>query len=346
LKGLELIVFKANYPAWLVLEIGADSLDPQYISKLTKWVKPDIAVFTSFAKIPVHVEFFGSRENLFKEKMAVLEAVKREGTVIVNFDDQELFEAAKALETNLLSFGFTGGAVMASQYKVMTEQSGNGTVPVGISFKASTTDDHAMIAVTGSLGRQQVYPMLAALSVGQVLGLKFADMAAALAAHDGPRGRMKLIQGIKGATIIDDTYNSSPVAVAEGLETLKHIPDVNRKIAMLGDMMELGKHSGEAHREIGVLAAKSVDMLVAVGIRSRRMAEAAIDAGLSEKNVFQFDDSQEAGAFVQNHIEAGDVVLIKGSQSTRMERAVKEIMAEPLRAAELLVRQEQEWEDR
>ena len=94
---------------------------------------------------------------------------------------------------------------------------------------------------------------------------------------------------------------------------------------------------------MGVRAAKFLDVLVTVGFRSRKIAESALDAGLSEKNIYQFDSSSEAGAFLQNHIHEGDVILLKGSQSTRMERAVKEIMAHPDQAEKLLVRQDEEW---
>jgi UDP-N-acetylmuramoyl-tripeptide--D-alanyl-D-alanine ligase len=108
-------------------------------------------------------------------------------------------------------------------------------------------------------------------------------------------------------------------------------------------MMELGRHTSEEHRKAGVLAATACDILVTVGLRSRTLAESAIDAGLEEDNVLQFDTSAEAGKYIKDIIQAGDVILVKGSQSTRMEKVVYEIMAEPERASDLLVRQEEEW---
>jgi UDP-N-acetylmuramoyl-tripeptide--D-alanyl-D-alanine ligase len=157
---------------------------------------------------------------------------------------------------------------------------------------------------------------------------------------------MHLVDGIKGSLIIDDTYNASPIATTEALNTLQTLEKAKRKIAVLGDMMELGAHSSEAHKEIGTLAAKSCNILVAVGIRSRRIAEAAMDSGMSEKNIYQFDSAPEAGNFIQNTIAEGDIILVKGSQSMRMEQVVKEIMAEPEQAGKLLVRQEEEWTKR
>jgi UDP-N-acetylmuramoyl-tripeptide--D-alanyl-D-alanine ligase len=158
---------------------------------------------------------------------------------------------------------------------------------------------------------------------------------------------MNLIKGLKGSTIIDDTYNSSPVAVESALNTLKDLKITSgRKMAMLGDMMELGKHTVEAHKEAGILASQSCDILVAVGLRSRGLAESAIDAGLDEDSVLQFDNSVEAANYVKNIIEAGDIILVKGSQSTRMEKIVKEIMVESNQASDLLVRQDEEWKKR
>jgi UDP-N-acetylmuramoyl-tripeptide--D-alanyl-D-alanine ligase len=159
---------------------------------------------------------------------------------------------------------------------------------------------------------------------------------------------MRIIPGLKGSLIIDDTYNSSPHATRAALETLIDIPKVKRRVAVLGDMLELGKFSVEAHKEIGKKAAECCDQLITVGFRSRGIAEAAIDAGLSEKKVRQYEhgESRRAGKELESELGPGVVVLVKGSQSMRMEHAVKEIMLDPERAPELLVRQEEEWLER
>ena len=163
----------------------------------------------------------------------------------------------------------------------------------------------------------------------------------------GRRGGMRIIPGANGSTIIDDTYNSSPAAALAALDTLKEIkmPDGARRIALLGDMLELGKYAAEAHRNVGTRVATSADMLITVGFRSRAAAEAALDAGASDLHVRQYEqhESRRAGEELRNELREGDVVLIKGSQSMRMERAVEALMAESERAANLLVRQEPEW---
>jgi len=157
--------------------------------------------------------------------------------------------------------------------------------------------------------------------------------------HETQPGRMKIIEGIKGSTIIDDSYNSSPVAVNSALRTLGDIETKGRKIAVLGDMMELGEYSSDEHKKVGEMATNTCHMLVTVGLRSRDTATGALNAGMKEENIFQFEDSQKAGAYLQNIIEKEDVILVKGSRwAMRMERTVEEIMARPERADELLVR--------
>ena len=186
----------------------------------------------------------------------------------------------------------------------------------------------------------------AAAAVGAALHKPLGDIAGALESYDPPPGRMRLVRGIKNTLIIDDTYNASPAATAAALTTLGMITTKGRKIAVLADMMELGRHSTEEHRKIGEQVAKHADMLVTVGFRARDIAAAALDNGMPDNAILQFEDSGKAGAELQNLIKEGDCVLVKGSQSMRMERVVEEIMAEPDRAEELLVRQDAEWKKR
>jgi UDP-N-acetylmuramoyl-tripeptide--D-alanyl-D-alanine ligase len=157
---------------------------------------------------------------------------------------------------------------------------------------------------------------------------------------------MRLIRGIKDTLVIDDTYNASPAATIAALETLAMIAPKGRKIAAIGDMLELGRHSGEEHRKIGAEVAKTTDYLVTVGFRARDIAQGALDAGMPDENILQHEDSGKAGHELAEMVQAGDCVLVKGSQSMRMEKVVEELMAEPERAEELLVRQDAEWKKR
>ena len=146
--------------------------------------------------------------------------------------------------------------------------------------------------------------------------------------------------------IIDDTYNSSPTACELALSTLSEVKYGGRKIAVLGDMLELGRFSSEEHEKIGALVPRTADMLLTVGIRARKIAEAALAAGMDEEHILQYEDSQRAGRELQALLKSGDVVLIKASQGIRAERIVEEIMAHPDEASSLLVRQDTEWINR
>ncbi|TSC83453.1 MAG: UDP-N-acetylmuramoyl-tripeptide--D-alanyl-D-alanine ligase, partial [Parcubacteria group bacterium Gr01-1014_17] len=152
-------------------------------------------------------------------------------------------------------------------------------------------------------------------------------------------GRMRLLYGINGARIIDDTYNSSPVAVAEALSALFNLQTTGRRIAVLGDMLELGDLSKTEHQKMVEEAVRIADAVWLVG-------ERATGTGIASQKIRAFTDSRAAGEALRAELRAGDVVLIKGSQGMRMERAVERVLAEPSRASELLVRQEKEWRNR
>lgn len=159
-------------------------------------------------------------------------------------------------------------------------------------------------------------------------------------------GRLRPLAGIKGSLILDDSYNAAPASVIAGLEALEQFTPgelKDRRIAALADMAELGSLSEAEHRKIGERVAAAADLFVAVGPQMKFAIEAAIAAGMPEDKTIWFKDSVEAGRYLDRILETGDVVLVKGSQSQRMERLVKDILAEPSKAKELLVRQEDRW---
>ena len=157
---------------------------------------------------------------------------------------------------------------------------------------------------------------------------------------------MRLLQSSNDAIIIDDSYNSSPVALHEALRALEELRVRGKKIAVLGDMLELGNYSTDAHKKAGKKTAEVVDLLITVGIRAREIAKGAHREKLYKRSIFEFDSLEQVSEKLKSILEPGDAVLIKGSQSMRMEKIVEEIMAEPERKKELLVRQDKEWLNR
>lgn len=340
-SGMVTALFQRKPADWFVLEIGADR--PGDIERITHWIRPDIAVINKIGNLPVHVEFFASPEEVAKEKSFLAKALKTNGTLVVYADDEHALKIRDSVKRRSYSFGFDDKAdIVASNYQI---QYGSKR-PVGISFKVGFDGKILPVMLKGVLGRQHVYPALAAIGTAVAAGLNIVSAIEALRDHKSPNGRMRLIQGVKDSILIDDTYNSSPAALNEALNALHDIAAASRKIAVLGDMRELGTYSRAAHLAAGKEAARVCDLLLTVGEGGMIIAEGALDAGMKDDHVRQYSDAVEAGKELQNLIQPNDTILIKGSQGVRMEKIVEEIMAEPETAGVVLVRQEAEWKKR
>jgi len=344
-KGLRLILVRHDYPEWLVLEMGVDR--PKDMEKLTAWIKPDAAVITMAGEVPVHIEYFERREDLLKEKAKLAKAVKEGGYAILNGDDESVFKIKEKTKANTVCYGFSEGLdIVASNYHVLFKEENGRSVPEGVTFKVDYKGNIVPVRLKGVFGRQAVYTALAAFGVGGVFGLNLIEMSEALSRrYKSPPGRLKFIEGINGSFIFDDSYNSSPVAAAAALDFLEDVR-AKRKIVVLGDMMELGKHTIDEHKKIGRMLKGKVDMIFTVGPRSKFSADEARAVGFNPENIFVFSNADEAKAVLRDKIKEGDLILVKGSQSTRMEKIVEEIMARPEEKGKLLVRQEKEWLNR
>ena len=342
LRGLDLVIFKHSYPQWLVLEVGADH--PGDIKKITQWLLPDVVVVTRFGEVPVHVENFKSRADLITEKGYLVQALKKEGVLVLNHDDTDTMKFKEKAKAKCLTFGMHEGAdiVSSNVVSIYTKKEGK-DFPHGLNFKINVDGNCVPVTLNNVLGDQHIQPVLAGVAVGISQQMNLIKITDALMGHIPPRGRMNLVEGIKNTLIIDDTYNASPTATTQALLTLKNTKASGRKIAVLGDMLELGRFSAEEHRKIGVQVASFADMFVSVGLRMQGARDGAIASGMSLTSLFEFGDSKSAGEFLQNQLQPGDIILIKGSQGVRMERAVAEIMAHPEERETLLVRQEGEW---
>jgi UDP-N-acetylmuramyl pentapeptide synthase len=202
--------------------------------------------------------------------------------------------------------------------------------------------------VRGAVGIPQLLAPAAALATSIALGFSPKDAFKGLEAYTPPPGRARLLRGKEGSILIDDTYNASPSAMEEALATLALVAcavPAARRVAVLGDMLELGRYSRDEHEKIGKLARERVDLLITVGPRARAIANAAIEAGMPDEAVQSFETSDEAAPQVTARIGAGDIVLVKGSQSVRTEKIVDALLAD-YADRELLVRQDKDWKRR
>jgi len=339
-----------SYPKLLILEVGSDH--PGDIAKLTKWLTPDIAVITRLPEVPVHVEYFDSPESLRKEDALIVSALKEGGVYIANADDvhsRALIKETSARNIRSISYGFERSATIhATKLTVRYAKNGGEEGPVGMQFDVRWEKEKFPVYITGVIGVQVSTAVLAALAVGVARGVSMLRMTEALYTFEAPRGRMRIIGGKFGSTIIDDTYNSSPVALEVALNTLKELKG-KRKIAILGDMLELGAYAHDEHWKAGMYASTFLDELITVGVRAEWIAEAAKSAGLAENHIHIATDSIAAGKIMLEMLKGGDIILAKGSQGTgenmiRIERAVKMLMADEGDAKNVLVRQEEEWQ--
>ncbi len=345
LEGFMLLIKKNIYPEYLILELGADR--PGAIKNITKWISPDVVIITRLPDVPVHVEAFPNVDAVIEEKRALAESVKKDGILILNFDDTKVMELKEKIKVKTINFGMNSGAMLqASNEELWYENKENQKQIKGMNFKLEYDGNALPVSVSNIVGINHVYAALGALSVAYALNLNMIDSIQSMKNYITPPGRLHLLSGIKGSLIIDDSYNSSPVACESALITLKNIEVTGRRIAILGDMLELGKHTLAEHEKIGEITKDYCDILITVGVRAEHMYEGAMRAGFPKQNLFHLDEAQQAGLFIQNNILPGDLILIKGSQGMRMERTVLELMANPEDFETLLVRQDKEWLNR
>ncbi len=343
--GAKLIFNTSQYPKVLVLEIGADH--PNDIKRVAKWLRPDITVITKVGDKPVHVEFFDSPAQVFEEKSALARAVKSGGTAVLFADEPKIVALGDELKTKGIfvdTFGFAESAtVKGSEYAPHYEMVDGIQVPTGFTFALTVGTEKKVITVKKVIGQTFMYPLLAAVAVAQVRKIDLNAVIENINAYEAPKGRMNIIAGKNGATLIDDTYNSSPDAVFAALDTLSGLQCSGKKIAVLGDMMELGQYSADEHRAVGKKVVGIADVLVAIGPRTKTLVEETLANGMKSDAVIWYPSSADAALELSGSISAGDLVLIKGSQSPRLERVTKALMVDPTQAESLLVRQEKEW---
>jgi len=335
-----------NYPKILILEMAADK--PGDMDYLTDMVQPKIGVITSIGDS--HIENFGSLEKIKEEKFVLVKTIDHHGWAVLNIDDQRLKSLLGETKAKILTYAIDNEAeVSAKEIKLIFISSLEEKDQLGINFKLINKGSFTPVFLPNVISKAGVYAALAAAAVGVIKGMNLVEISQALKKYSPPNGRMRLLYGIKNTYIIDDTYNASPAASILAVETLTGIPKEGEenKYAVLGDMLELGEFSQAKHEEVGrAVAENKIDKLIVVGERSRDIARGALNSGMEKDNIFHFAATEQAGKFIQERIKTGDIILVKGSQGARMEKVVKEIMAEPLRAKELLVRQGKEWNDK
>ncbi len=344
LKGFWLFIWPHKYPKWLVLEVGIGKQGD--MKKTASWIKTDAVIITAIGETPPHIEFFNSRKHLIDEKSQLIKTLKQDGLLVLNADDEAVLEMKNKSKHRLVTYGFNKDSnLLASGDSIFYGEKGE---PEGIIFRVDEGGSSFPVVIGGVFGKNHVYASLATLAFSSGLKFNMVNAISSLKNYDVPPGRMRLLKGINGSSIIDDTYNSSPLACESALKTLGDIKrevgnESERKIAILGDMLELGRHTSEAHNNIGKIVKEKANILIVVGPRAKTIKEGAVEAGMSKENIFEFLNSDEAGKFVKTFVQKNDIVLVKGSQGMRMEKVVEVILFDQKNKEKLLVRQDEEW---
>lgn len=288
-----------------VLEMGF--YVPGEIKFLCDLALPSIGVVTNIGT--VHAERAGSQEEIARGKAELVESLPPEGTAILNYDDPLVRPMAEKTRANVFYYGLDPKAHLWADHI-------EGMGLEGIRFRLHSHNEVLQLRVP-LIGRHSVHTALRAAAVGLADGLSWDDIVTGL-----QKGHMQLrlvaIHTKNGALILDDTYNASPQSTMAALNLLAELE--GKKIAVLGDMLELGQYERKGHHMVGVRAAQVCDELVAVGQRGKMIAEAALGSRLSSDQVTWFETVPEVIEYLKGHLSEGDVVLLKGSHGLRMDK--------------------------
>ncbi len=299
-----------------VLEMGMYTVGD--IAMLCRLAQPHIGVVTNVG--PVHLARAGSMERIAQGKAELVQALPADGVAVLNRDDSIVTAMATKTQARVFTFGLNPAAdVWAS---AVTSEG-----PGGIRFRLHYQDEVLQIKVP-LLGRHSVHTALGAVAVGLVEGLNWEEIITGLQDVQAQL-RLVLVPGIQGITLLDDTYSASPQATLAALNLLADlpVPPGARRIAVLGDMLELGDYTETGHRKVGQRAADVVDILVTVGPNARWVAEEALNSGMAAAAVWAVDRSSDAVQVLPALVRPGDLALVKGSRALHMEEIVTALSA-------------------
>ena len=290
-----------------VLEMGMNHF--REIAYLASIGRPDVAVITNIGTM--HIEHLGSMQGILQAKLEILEGMQENGRIILNGDDQLLWNRHKLYPVHTRYFGIQNpecdvlGSDISQQDGILSFQvhSGSLTFPAELSLE----------------GEHYVPDALAAISVGLEMGVEAAKIQERLSRFRNMAGRQEILE-IRGCTVIKDCYNAGPESMAAALNVLGHKP--GRHIAVLGDMLELGVCTQAEHYRIGRIAAEKADVLMAYGPNAPRVIGGAITGGMNDRCAKAYDDQKKLAEALGRIARPGDVILVKGSRGMHMERVL------------------------
>ena len=308
--GVPLTIFRLEpgYEAG-VIEMGMSAFGE--IRALTRIVRPKVGIITNIGVS--HIEKLGSRQNILRAKLELLEGLQPDGLLILNGDDVMLSGVKDLLEVRTVSYGLEDNADYQA-YNIRSKGE------KGIDFNIKLDGNEYTVHVPAP-GVHNVYNALAALAAGHELQIPAELLIDGIAGYSPGKMRLNIIKS-DGLTIINDAYNASPQSVKAAIDVLKEI-EAERRIAVLGDMLELGEWSMSAHRETGAyVAGSNTDLIITVGQAAAYIAEGALETGFPGSGTVVLSNNDEAIRYLKDIIRKGDAILVKGSRGMMMEEIV------------------------
>ena len=317
--GLPLTLFKLEeMHQAAVLEMGMSRRGE--LARLAEIARPDVGVVTRVS--PAHLEFFASVDEIALAKRELIEGLNgRESTAVLNADDPRVAAFSSFAPGRVLTYGIEQPAFFSAQ---AIEDRG----ALGSAFDYISPEGRVRLELSLP-GRHVIANALASLAAASVWGIGAAEAQAVFRTMRAPSMRGELLRFSNGAALINDSYNSSPVALHAMTALLAATPGFRRRILAAGEMRELGATSAELHREAGTAAANSgkVDWIVGVEGDAAQIIEGAIAVGFDRSKTKFFSSSEDAGVFIQQFFQPGDLLLVKGSRGVKMERIVEMLLA-------------------
>ncbi|MGL5507316.1 MAG: UDP-N-acetylmuramoyl-tripeptide--D-alanyl-D-alanine ligase [Paraclostridium sp.] len=307
--GVPLTLFNLNKEhECAIIEMGMSNF--KEIEYLANIVNPKIGVISNIGLS--HIENLGSQDGILKAKLEITTKFNDTNTLIVNGDDEYLRKILKEnFDYNLKTFGFdSSNDIYCTEY-VMTEDS--------ISFKCMIDGKEEDIFIP-TVGKHNIYNAMASILVGLTLNMKLEDIKLGLKEFTASKMRLDIFKN-GDLTIINDAYNASPDSMKAALDILGRYE--KRRVAILGDMFEMGEHSEYGHRIVGEASINNVDVLVTIGDMSSFISDEAKRLGLNNKNIHHFDSKESAIESLENLINNDDVVLVKASRGMKLEKIVE-----------------------
>lgn len=323
-------IFSWSAPSVFVLEYGIDH--PGDMDVLLAIARPHVSVVTCVES--VHLENFRSWNDLATEKGKLVHGTLPDGVAILNYDTFATKHMAEISPVPHLTFGLNARAQFSAS---SVETSRDGTT-----FTVRTPRREKLAVRTPLLGKHVAYTFLPAIAVAEVFGIDGADAIRKLERVQPLPGRLTLLPGTRGTTILDSTYNAEPASMHAAIDLLRSIP-APRTIAILGDMLELGERERDAHVALGRTVSAVADLALLFGPRMEFAYNAIRNQRTGRMSAFHFTDRAALIAFVLPKLRSGDLILVKGSQGMRLEAVVAALVDAKAVAPEQLVRQSREW---